>query len=114
MSNTDKRIICEPGGPSSPGWRRALRQALDGRPWLIVTRVQTADATVRDLMAELAGLPELTEQVAEAEFDKVATAAGVLYGLPISLAQAPDEDGAVALARDFLKAQEGAQALVQA
>lgn len=114
MMNVDKRIHCTPAGPGSLPWREMLRQALDGRPWLIVTRTCGPQTVARDLLSELAGLPTLTEDVAEAESGRIADAAQRLYGLPISLACVENRREAVGLARSFVSAQKGAQALVQA
>lgn len=43
----DERIQFEPEGPGSAAWRAILRQAIDGRPWLIVTRTQGGDEPVK-------------------------------------------------------------------
>lgn len=110
----DERIQFEPEGPGSAAWRAILRQAIDGRPWLIVTRTQGGDALTRDLLAVLAGLERLDERAAEAHFDRLVAAAARLYRLPIEIARHPDRDEAVTLAKKFVERQENAMALVQA
>lgn len=113
MSPKDERIHQEPAGPGSAAWRAKLRMALDGSPWLIVTRSQPAEALTRDLLAELAGLPRLDERAAEANFDRVADAAAKLYRLPIQVARRADMGEAQTLAEEFIAGQGGARALVQ-